>query len=361
MKELFLKRFYESMKRNKNVLIKLCGHSGVFALIPFLMLAIYMVIHFLDSEQLRSVHQSLILTVLFVFFVLNKGIISFISEYDEIYLAPKVNKMSGYFLYCLIYNLCIQLIKVTLFFFFLMQVISIDLSGTLSLFVFIQLIGIVHILYLTLIVSLSSKRPFFFLIVEQIGMAVLVVLLLEDSILFGVAIMIAIIGGGIFYSKNVIFPIYSWQNLRQSGDRAKRLSTLFLSSFMNVESSQLTYKNMLPLIFFRKTGNPVVYLLSRSTVRGTENSRNFMRVILVAVVLIVYIKNVILLLPFIAILVYFNTYQFIQGADLRREIVPLYYPIKNELIQDARSHLKKRAIYLQVMIFLLFFFIQRVL
>ncbi len=117
---------------------------------------------------------------------------------------------------------------------------------------------------------------------------------------------------------------------------------------------------MLPLVFFKKPGNPVVYLMSRSTVRGTENSRNFMRVILVAVVLIVYIKNVILLLPLVAIIVYFNTYQFIQGADLRREIVPPYYPITDELIKDARSHLKKRAIYLQLSIFLLFFLIQRV-
>lgn len=76
MKELFMKRFYDSMQRNKKVLIKMCGHSGVYALIPFLMLVTYMVIHFLNNGQLQSVHQSFILTALFVFLVLNKGIIS---------------------------------------------------------------------------------------------------------------------------------------------------------------------------------------------------------------------------------------------------------------------------------------------
>lgn len=136
MKDLFIERLQSSMKQNMKILVKVLGHSGVFALIPFMMLAVYVLIMTLQDGNLHSFYQSFILTGLFLFFTLNKGIVSFISDFDEVYLAPKIKEVEGYFIYCLLYNLTIQSIKVTLFSLFLLYVFSLNTSELIPLFLF---------------------------------------------------------------------------------------------------------------------------------------------------------------------------------------------------------------------------------
>ena len=69
------------MLQNKKMLFKVLGHSGMFALIPFLMVVVYGLIMVLQDGNLHSFYQTLILTGLFLFFTLNRGIVSFINEF----------------------------------------------------------------------------------------------------------------------------------------------------------------------------------------------------------------------------------------------------------------------------------------
>ncbi|MCM2677461.1 ABC transporter permease [Alkalicoccobacillus plakortidis] len=359
MKDLFIERFQNSMQQNSKVLVKVLGHSGVFALIPFIMLLMYVVIMVLQDGNLHSFYKSFILTGLFLFFTLNRGIISFISEYDEIYLAPKVKGMEGYFIYCLLYNLIIQSIKATLFTLFLLYALSLSISELATLFIFIQLIGVLHILSLVMIISTSTKKTELFFVLNNACIGVGFLLLLEAPIIFGIAVMIGIILIGILYSRMRIFPIHSWKRLMKSEEKTRKVVQIFLSSLIDVKSNQSSFKSIIPLAFFKKDENPIVYLLVRSTVRGTETSRNFVRVILLTVFLIIYFKSLFILIPLLAVLIYFNTLQFSQGIGSGKELIPLHFPINDQMINDAEKHIKRRGIFIQLYIFMFVVFIQK--
>ena len=359
MKELFIERLRNSMQQNIKILVKVLGHSGVFAIIPFIMLVVYVVIMLLQDGNLLSIYQSFILTGLFLFFTLNRGIVSFISEFDEIYLAPKVKAMEGYFIYCLLYNLTIQSIKAALFTLFLLYALNLNISELATLFIFIQLIGILHILLLVMIISTSTKRTELFFILHNACVGVCFLLLLEAPIFFGVSVMIAIILIGILYSRMRVFPIHSWKRLMKSEEKMRKVVQIFLSGFIDIKSDQVSFRNSIPLAFFRKNENPMVYLLVRSTVRGTENSRNFVRVILLAVFLIVYFKSLFILIPLLAVLIYFNTLQFSQGIGSGKDLIPLHFPMNDQVINDAEKHIKRRGVLIQVSIFMFVLFIER--
>ncbi|MDQ0208624.1 ABC transporter permease [Alkalicoccobacillus murimartini] len=358
MKDLFIERFHNSMQQNSKILVKVLGHSGVFALVPFIMLLVYVVIMVLQDGNLHSFYQSFILTGLFLFLTLNRGIVSYISEFDEIYLAPKVKGMEGYLIYCLLYNLTIQSIKVALFTLFLLYALSLNMGELATLFIFIQLIGILHILFLVMIISTSTKRTELFFGLHMACVGVCFLLLLEAPVIFGVAIIIGIILIGILYSRNRIFPIHSWKRLMKSEEKTRKVGQIFLSSFIDIKSNQSSFRNILPLAFFKKNENPIVYLLVRSTIRGTETSRNFVRVILLTVFLIVYFKSLFILIPLLAVLIYFNTLQFSQGIGSGKEFIPLHFPIDDDMINDAKKHIKRRGVLIQLYIFMFVMFIQ---
>ncbi|TSB45899.1 ABC transporter permease [Alkalicoccobacillus porphyridii] len=358
MKDLFIERLQNSMQQNIKTLVKVLGHSGVFALIPFMMLVVYVVIMLLQDGHLHSFYQSLILTGLFLFFTLNRGIVSFISEFDEIYLASKVKAMNGYFMYCLLYNLTIQSIKAALFTLFLLYALSLHISELATLFIFIQLLGILHILFLVIIISTSNQKTELLLGLHHACVGVCFLLMLEASIIFGIVLIIGIVLIGLLYSRTIIFPIHSWKRFMKSEEKAAKVVQIFLSGFIDVKSDQISYRNMIPLAFFKKDENPLVYLFVRSTVRGTETSRNFVRVILLTVFLIVYFKSLFILIPLIAVLIYFNTLQFSQGIGSGKELIPLHFPINNQMINDAEKHIKRRGVLIQLYIFMSVILIQ---
>ncbi|GAF24385.1 hypothetical protein JCM19047_4274 [Bacillus sp. JCM 19047] len=359
MKDLFIERLQSSMKQNMKILVKVLGHSGVFALIPFMMLAVYVLIMTLQDGNLHSFYQSFILTGLFLFFTLNKGIVSFISDFDEVYLAPKIKEVEGYFIYCLLYNLTIQSIKVTLFSLFLLYVFSLNTSELIPLFLFLQLIGILHILFLVMIISTSTKKTALFVGLHNVCMASCFLLLLEAPNIFGIFIVLGIILIGSLYTRLMIFPIYSWKTLMKSEEKTRKIGQFFLSSLIDVKSNQTSFRNIIPLVFFRKNENPMVYLLVRLTVRGTETSRNFVRVILLTIFILFYFESLFILFPLLAVILYFNTLQFSQGIGSGKKFIPLHFPIDDQMINDAEKHIQRRGVLIQISTLMVVLLIQR--
>ncbi|MBG9784736.1 ABC transporter permease [Shouchella lehensis] len=358
MKGLFVRRFHNLMLQNKKMLFKVLGHSGMFALIPFLMVVVYGLIMVLQDGNLHSFYQTLILTGLFLFFTLNRGIVSFINEFDEVYLAPKVKEMEGYFRQCLLYNLTIQFIKGTLFTLFLLYALSLNTRELVPLFLFLQLIGILHILFLVMIISRTTIKPVLFVGFHYACMAGCFLLLLKAPIIFGFIVMIGIVLIGILYSKLMVFPIHSWKRLMKSEERTRKLGQVFLSGFIDVKLNQSSSSTIIPLAFFEKKHNPLVYLFVRSTIRGTESGRNFVRVILLTVFIIVYFKNLFILVPVLAVLIYLNTLQFSQGIKLGKKLIPYHFPIDDQMINDAVNHIKRRGVFIQLAIYIVVLFLQ---
>ncbi|MEK4563417.1 ABC transporter permease [Alkalihalobacillus sp. FSL R5-0424] len=353
MKELFIERYQQSMRQNMKLLTKAFSHSGVFGVVPFAMLLMYVVVMFLRDESYESYYHSIVLTGIFFLFVLNKGIISFINQYDEVYLAPKIMHMGGYFRCIIAFNIGIQSVKVTVFTVFLYYVYSLGIGELMALFILMQLVGMLHILSLILMISISSKRPTLLSFVYHLSLIVSFLFLLEAPSLFIVIAVAGILLIGILYHKHLIFPIHSWQRLIVSEERSVRLALLLLSSVIDVKVTARSW-NLVPLWFFEKKEDPMVYFLLRSAVRGTEVGRHFVRVILVMSLLTFFVNNMIVLIPVLALALYFNSVQFNQGLN-QAGYISVHYPIQERQVESAKDYLKMRAVLVQSVIVVVVF------
>lgn len=353
MKDLFIERFRESRQQSMRILIKTFSHSGVFGLIPFGMLLMYVVVLFLRDESYNSLYHSALLTGLFFLFVLNKGIISFMNRFDKVYLAPKIMEMRGYFRCIMIFNIVIQSIKVTVFTVFLQYVYSLEIREFIALFVMVQVLGVLHILSLIIMISISSTRPILLSFVYHLSVIVSFLFLLEAPTLFVGIATAGILLVGFIYSKHLIFPIHSWKRLIASEKKSIKLIILLLSSVIDVKTTERS-RNLVPLWFFEKREDPMVYFLLRSAVRGTEGSQHFVRVIFVMTFLILFVNSYMVLLPLLALCIYFNSIQFNQGLN-QAGFIPVYFPIQERQVQAAKQHVKRRAFLLQSLIVVIVF------
>lgn len=352
MDYLFQTRLNKHTKTSLKNLVSILSNSGVFLLIPFLMLAVYATIHFFNQGQLTPLIEAVIVASLFLIFVCNHRIRSFITDQDDIYLAPQITKMDGYFTRVIRYNLFIQLIKCSLFILFLLALLNIQLTSFIILAIALLLSAMLHVFMSTIIISMELRFRPICIVLYYFYCWIMAFFLFYDIRIFIGMVSLAVFSLAIWLTKNRLFPIYSWKRLSLADERADSFLRLFMSNFTNVPLSLRPARGRNLLITLLTFGNDqaLPFLLARSFVRGTESGRLFTRVLLITIAILLLLNNIVAMFAICTIMIALNTRQFAQGFPSYKQMLPPHYPVEPQQFIAAINQLKKRALLLQIVL-----------
>ncbi|WP_414839920.1 ABC transporter permease [Carnobacterium sp. TMP28] len=287
------------------------------------------------SELLKTLSETVVYgRIIAVFYLTCLTLIgklaTFLKEADSVFLLPKEKELKGYLQLAKRYSMMLPVVVIVFGTSIIMPLLvatsSFKFTDTFFFVVYLIVIKNIELEIQHLCMKISFKQvrikiKIVFLIVSFIGSFLLIFLSPLVGIIYALLLTVLWFNYGIKYRD---YFLYQWQSMvKDETTRVQRIYQ-FINLFTDVPIMKSTVRRRRYLDFFlnkskRQHEKTYNYLYTRAFLRGTEYSGLFIRLMLIAMVLILFAE------PFVLQLLLALLFLYLTGFQL----IPLYFHFDN--------------------------------